>query len=127
MENLSNRRSGTYPDLNAAISQLKSRTLSSVEFLIDYLQLRFDGPCLTAYTYPIIEHSAGQLSFGELGFRDRLCEQIGVRVADARATEAAVILRLDSGVVISISMRGADQTGPEALQFTAEDGLIWVA
>jgi len=55
-----------------------------------------------------------------------LCEQIGVQVADAWATDAAVFLRFDSGAIISVSIRDEDHTGPEALQFTGEDGNIWV-
>ena len=94
-----------------------------MEFLIDYLQLRFDGPCLTAYVYPKIEDSAGRLSWDAPGFRDRLCEQIGVQVADAWATDAAVFLRFDSGAIISVSIRDEDHTGPEALQFTGKHRL----
>lgn len=127
MKNISNLQPVQYPDLNAAVGQLKSRVLSSVEFLIDYLQFRFDGPCLSAYIYPTIQDSGGSVSWGVPGFRGRLCEQIGGRVADAWATDEAVCLRFDSGVLISVSIRDEDHVGPEALQFTGEDGSIWVA
>jgi hypothetical protein len=32
-----------------ALKQLIGEQLSSIEFVQDYLQLRFDGPCLTVY------------------------------------------------------------------------------
>ena len=41
------------------LSVLIGHQLSSVEFVQDYLQLRFDGPCLTAVTHPRVR--VGQL------------------------------------------------------------------
>ena len=113
-------------DLSSAIGQLKGRVLSSVEFVHDYLQLRFDGPCLTAYTHPTIDHTDGRAIWGGPGYRDRLCEQIGATVTDAWANEAEVSIGFDSGTVISVSMNDDDYTGPEAVQFASEDGSLWV-
>ena len=112
--------------LSEAIGKLKGRALSSVEFVQDYLQLRFDGPCLTAYTRPRIDNADGRLLWGTPRFRDRLCELIGATVTDAWANEAEVSVSFDSGTVISISMKNEDYTGPEAVQFANEDGSVWV-
>lgn len=113
-------------DLNSGVGQLKGRVLSSVEFVQDYLQLRFDGPCLTAYTHPVVDVATERLSWGVLGYRDRLCDQIGSTVVDAWANEAEVSVGFESGAVISVSLRDEDYNGPEALQFTGEDGTVWV-
>lgn len=113
-------------DLSTAIRQLKGRVLSSVEFVHDYLQLRFDGPCLTAYTHPTIDYTGGRVTWGAPGYRDRLCEQIGATVTDAWANEAEVAVGFESRTVISISMKDEDYTGPEAVQFVSEDGSLWV-
>ncbi len=90
----------TAADLNSAIGQLKGRVLSSVEFVQDYVQLRFDGPCLTAYTHPIFNPGTECLVWGASGF--------------------------ESGAVISVSLLDEDYIGPEAVQFTSEDGSIWI-
>jgi hypothetical protein len=34
------------------LGKLLGHTLGSVEFVGDYVQLWFDGPCMTAYTLP---------------------------------------------------------------------------
>jgi len=114
-------------DLNSAISQLKGRVLSSVEFVQDYVQLRFDGPCLTAYTHPVVDLGTDRFVWGASGYRDRLCERIGSTVVEAWANEAEVSVGFESGVVVSVSLRDEDYIGPEAIQFTSEDGSVWVA
>lgn len=113
-------------DINSAAGQLKGCVLSSVAFVQDYLQLRFDGPCLTAYTHPDLDHADGRLSWGASGYRDRICEQIGSTVTDARAMESEVSVGFESGTVVSVSMEDEDYMGPEAIQFVGEDGSLWV-
>ncbi len=114
-------------DLNSAIGKLTGRMLSSVEFVQDYLQLRFDGPCLTAYTRPVVNLGPDHIDWGGAGYRDLLCEQIGSTVVDALANEVEVLIRFESGVVVSVSLRDRDYLGPEAIQFTGEDGVAWVS
>ena len=113
-------------DFSSAIGQLKGRVLSSIEFVQDYVQLRFDGPCLTMYTHPNIDHTEGRSCWGSTGYRDRLCDQIGSTVTDAWANEAEVSVGFESGTVISVSMKDEDYSGPEAVQFVGEDGSLWV-
>ncbi len=117
----------TAADLNSAIGQLKGRVLSSVEFVQDYVQLRFDGPCLTAYTHPIVNPGTECLVWGASGYSDRLCEQIGSTVIAAGASGTEVSVGFESGAVISVSLLDEDYIGPEAVQFTSEDGSIWIA
>src|SRR5580692_5452288 len=62
--------------------------LSSVEFVQDYVQLRFDGPTLTAFVWP-------ELRQGE-----------------------AVIVEFEDGAIICVSLRAEDSVGPEAGHFT---------
>lgn len=116
----------TAADLNSAIGQLKGRVLSSVEFVQDYVQLRFDGPCLTAYTHPIVNLGRECLVWGVSGYSDRLCEQIGSTVIAAGANGTEVSVGFESGAVISVSLLDEDYIGPEAIQFTNEEGSIWI-
>jgi hypothetical protein len=78
-------------------SVLIGRQLSSVEFVQDSLQLRFDGPCLTAVTHPRV--SVGQLwwEWGQPGYRDQVCDCIGKVVTKAVLSEGQeVCLVVDS-------------------------------
>jgi hypothetical protein len=93
--------------------------LSSVEFVQDYVQLRFDGPTLTAFVWPVLRFRTKAVHFGESSYRDELCGRIGhkVRAAELRQGEA-VIVEFEDGAIISVSLRAEDSVGPEAGHFT---------
>jgi hypothetical protein len=113
-------------DLKAALAELVGRDLTSVEFVLDYIQLHFEKPCLTALNLPSVRGSGWEVKFGEHGYRDRLCEQIGARVEAVDANEVEAILRFADGNAIVISLRDEDYRGPEAINFTNGDGTWWV-
>lgn len=101
------------------IERIIGEQLSSVEFVQDYVQLRFDGPTLTAFTWPVLRVGGMTIRLGDSRYRDRLCERIGRRVSAASFREADVIsLTFDDGVEISISLKPGDLVGPEAGYFT---------
>ncbi|MDU1893143.1 MAG: hypothetical protein E6767_20895 [Dysgonomonas sp.] len=58
-------------------SKLKGEQLSSVEFVQDYLQLHFDGKYLIAYIWPDICNSDNRYTYGQIDYRNKLCEFIG--------------------------------------------------
>lgn len=45
-------------------------TRKPVEFVQDYVQLRFDGPTLTAFVWPVVSFSGKAVHFGESRYRD---------------------------------------------------------
>jgi hypothetical protein len=110
-----------------ALDKLAGRALSSVEFLADYVQLWFDGPCLTAYTSPTVASGPKTLSLDQPGYRDSLCRQIGCRVEHAEVDDRRVSICFEGGATISISLLDDDYRGPEALQFSLDRDHIWVA
>jgi len=99
--------------------------LSSVEFVRDYVQLRFDGPVLTVLTPPTMQVDGEVYPWARLGFRDALCAQIGHAVAHVSCYSDALAIEFNTGSVFRISLRDEDYTGPEALMFTAA-GKYWV-
>jgi len=113
-------------DLKAALAELVGRDLTSVEFVLDYIQLHFEKPCLTALTLPSVRGAGWEVKFGDPGYRDRLCEQIGVSVEAVDATEVEAVLRFANGNAIVISLRNEDYRGPEAINFTNGEGSWWV-
>ena len=93
---------------------------------MDYIQFGFDGPSLTAYTLPAVSRKSENLIWGQLGYRDALCEQIGSRVAGTGVNEERVAITFDTGATISISLRNEDYRGPEALEFSLDKSCSWV-
>jgi 2C-methyl-D-erythritol 2,4-cyclodiphosphate synthase len=114
--------------LQQGLSELKGRDLSSVEFVRDYVQFRFDGPYLTMHVLPSIITAQGDtLTPDKRCYRDFLCERIGVKVRDIEVvahTEVAV--HFEDGTIFKLSLQKEDRRGPEALEFINDGGDIWV-
>jgi len=89
--------------------------LSAVEFVQDFLRLRFDGPMLTLYAWPHVLLADFSIAFGEPEYRNALCAQIGEIVAKASLEELeALTVEFESGTVIALSLREEELSGPEA-------------
>ena len=112
--------------LTDALQKLNGRALSSIEFVQDYLQLRFDGPILTAYTPPTVSSPHGTFELGKAGYRDAICEQIGLQIIRTECDSQSVSLAFENGVTICVSLRESDYLGPEALVFKFDEKRIWV-
>jgi hypothetical protein len=108
------------------LAKLVGRRMSSVTFVMDYVQLAFDGHGLNAYTLPTITHGSERNAWGQLGYRDALCAPIGLIVESASADEHQVSITFEGGATISISLRKDDYRGPEALELHLNDGQWWV-
>jgi hypothetical protein len=106
------------------ISAIEGEELTAVEFVADYLRLRFgdDGPLLTLHAWPHVLLADFSVAFGEPEYRNALCAQIGEIVAKASLEELeALTVELESGTVIALSLREEDLDGPEAGSYS-EDG-----
>lgn len=104
------------------VSALEGQELTAVEFVADYLRLRFDGPMLTLYAFPHVLLADFSVAFGEPEYRNALCAQIGETVATAKLEELdALTVEFESGTVLALSLREEDQDGPEAGSYS-EDG-----
>lgn len=95
--------------------------LSSVEFVQDYVQLRFDGPNLTLFVWPSLHFPNRVVRFGEPGYRDELCGRIALKVRQARIRENEdLVINFEDGVELFVSLKAADRTGPEAGYFSSK-------
>jgi len=100
---------------SSILKGLETQQLSAVVFIQDYVQLQFDGHCLTAYAWPIIRDGARALSHTTPGYRDALCGLIGYVVE--KATEDPLdklTLYFINGITIEVSLKESDREGPEA-------------
>jgi hypothetical protein len=103
------------------ISTIEGQELTAVEFVGDYLRLRFDGPMLTLYAWPHILLADFSIAFGEPEYRNALCAQIGEMVAKAALEELeALTVEFESGTVIALSLREEELDGPEAGSYSAD-------
>lgn len=106
---------------------LVGRQLSSVEFVMDYLQLRFDGVTLTILTPIDVYKNGGKNSFGEPGFRDELCSLITRKVISTELKLGEIVkIDFDGNASIQISLQEKDYTGPEAIKFDIGPSEWWV-
>lgn len=106
------------------ISEIVGEELTAVEFVQDYLQLRFDGPLLTFYAWPHVLLSEFSVAFGEPEYRNALCAQINEKVEEAALEEGdSLTVKLENGTVFALSLREEDLDGPQAGAYSAT-GLV---
>jgi hypothetical protein len=109
------------------LSVIVGSQLSSVEFVQDYLQLRFDGPCLTAVTHPRVRVGNTWFTWGDPWYRNQLCERISSIVHKASVREdQEICLDFDDGSHLSISLRPEDYRAAEAAMFNDGQDGWWV-
>ncbi len=101
------------------ISGIIGQELTAVEFVQDYLQLRFDGPLLTLFVWPDVFREEGSYAYGEPEFRNVLCAQLAGNVTAATLEEnEAIEIEFENGVILRASLREEDLDVPETGQFS---------
>jgi hypothetical protein len=105
------------------LSELVGESLSSVVFVLDYLQLDFNGSRFTSWVWPDVRIGAESLAFGDRGYRDALCAFIDHEVMSADETQAAgLVIRFGLGS-ISTNPRAHEVPGPEIAMLTIYDSM----
>jgi hypothetical protein len=97
------------------VSAILGEELVAVEFVQDYLQLRFAAPLFTLYAWPHVLFPDFSVAYGEPEYRNALCAQIGEKVAQASLEEGdALTIEFENGTVFGLSLREEDLDGPES-------------
>jgi hypothetical protein len=96
------------------LAEIVGSQLSAVTFVMDYVQLAFDGPQLTAVTCPVIEAGGRHFRWGDLGYRDELCARIAKVVTSVRVLPEAIRICFDDGSAVTISLSAKDLSGNSA-------------
>jgi hypothetical protein len=97
------------------VSAVIGEKLKAVEFVEDFLQLRFDAPLFTLYVWPHVLLADFSVAYGEPEYRNALCAQIGEKVVQASLEEGdALTLEFENGTVFGLSLREEDLDSPEA-------------
>lgn len=107
------------------VSAIIGEELVAVEFVEDYLQLRFAAPLFTLYAWPHVLFPDFSLAYGEPEYRNALCAQIGEKVATASLEEGdALTIEFESGAVIGLSLREEDVDGPESGSYSETGSAV---
>ncbi|MDW5267869.1 MULTISPECIES: hypothetical protein [Acidobacteriaceae] len=97
------------------VSEIIGEELVAVEFVEDYLQLRFAAPLFTLHAWPHVLFPEFSLAYGEPEYRNALCAQIGEKVTTASLEEGdALTIEFENGTVFGLSLREEDVDGPES-------------
>src|ERR1700753_726428 len=97
------------------VSGIVGGELKAVEFVEDFLQLRFDAPLLKLYNWPHVLLADFSVAFGEPEYRNALCSQIGEKVVQGSLEEGdALTIEFENGTVFGLSLREEDLDGPES-------------
>jgi hypothetical protein len=97
------------------VSAIIGEELVAVEFVEDYLQLRFGAPLLRLFDWPHVLFPDFSVAYGEPEYRNALCAQIGDKVATASLEEGdALTIEFENGTVFGLSLREEDVDGPES-------------
>jgi hypothetical protein len=93
-------------EANALLGRLVGFRLYSVQFVMDYVQRRFDGPTedmpvLNCDVLPVVETPAGLVAPGQVGYADALRAFIpDYVVATAEETGQGLRIEFDKGTMV---------------------------
>lgn len=109
------------------LKPIVGRQLSAVVLVQDYVQLQFDGPTLTAITWPVVTVGSSEYEYGRPLYRDMLCERITKVVHSAFVNEGEEIrIDFNDGSVISVSLKPETYSAAEAAIFNDGPENTWV-
>jgi hypothetical protein len=98
--------------------------LSSVVFVQDYLQLHFDGNTLTLYSWPEVNLGTTTYKFGDIMYRNALCEIIGHKIMNVvllENTSVKLFFQYENGISLSLVRNQSNIGLAEFLYFAGAD------
>jgi len=106
-------------DLTPDLQFFVGEPLNAVSFVMDYVELHFNGSYLRCLAPPTVRRAGQQpVTFPSPGSRDALCALIDTEVRAIRATDGGELrVEFSDGTVVSVSLAHEGRVGPEALHF----------
>ena len=97
------------------IEEIVGQELVAVEFVQDFVRLRFEGPVFSLYAWPFVLLPDFSVGYGEPEYRNALCAQIGQNITKAIFDEGvALTIELENGVAFGLSLREEELDNPVA-------------
>ncbi len=110
---------------DSGLEAITGEFLSSVEFVMDYVQLRFCGAMLTAYRRPHVQIGYHTYLPGEPGYRDALCSFIGLTVEDTEVCERHFLRISFDGASIRVPLNADEAAGQESASLWSSADRLW--
>lgn len=111
------------------LAELIGEGLSSVTFVVDYVQLRFNGPPLNLYVWPRIRTRGHILQRPDARYAGTLIGLIGVRVSAVdELLDQGLALDFDDGTRLTIPLDGSELVGAEVAEYTnrrSQETMVW--
>ena len=106
------------------LAPILGKELAAVVFHRHYIQLAFDGPLLNIDARSTVRISGRGVSAGQAGFRDALCERIGLIVTQAYVCEDVELgIAFGDGSTLTVPLTHEEK--PQAAEF--RNGFdLWV-
>ena len=115
--------------LPSPLTHVIGKYLSSVTFVMDYLQMGFCGPSFNFYNWPVLVVAERKLEPGETGYRDALCARIGKTIRSLDAfLDTGLTFVFQEGESMTVSLRApAGSKLPELAEYSSgkKSGIIW--
>ncbi len=99
--------------MDSSLERLLNKTLTTVDFVMGYVNLNFENVVLSALALPIVVNDAGSIDVGHSDYRDALDSQIGKVVSSTTETDDKLEVRFKDGPVIVVPLDAETPPGPE--------------
>lgn len=110
------------------IDYLKGKRINAIAFVMDYVELHFDGPILRCLANPTISYENTCITFPNQGSRDMLCSLIGEEVTTIGFTNIFFYLKTARGHNLEVILKPSEQSGPEVMHYVPGEGMpiqVW--
>lgn len=105
---------------NPIKERLLGEDVNAIQFVMDYLQIHFNGIGFTFYVWPTLNINNEVYEFGHIDYRNKLCELIGKTVTDVYIVHKdLLVIELQRGDRIQLNI---DPKNPEII---SEIAIFW--
>ena len=97
---------------------LVGESVNGICFVMDYVEIHFNGPILRCLSNPIILFHSKAIQFPASGSRDAICSLIGDVVTSVTVEEEVSIdINLKSGKLLKVPLDASSRKSDEAAHF----------
>jgi hypothetical protein len=111
--------------VDVALNGLVGCAVTSVTFVMDYLQIGFDGDILTVLTNPHLLREGEEISWDSSDFADALRRQIGTALHRVDVSGFRLRLTFENGHALNIPLQ-VDPPRVEHVIFQKDGKTFWV-
>lgn len=112
--------------LSAALDEQIGKSVTSIVFVQDYMQVVINEAMLTLYAMPRASVGGRVLLPHDAGYYDVLCSLIGKTISRSLVSDDVISFAFDNETTLSIDLKDPELKGPEVLAYTDGRGNTWI-